>query len=162
MVDSCKRMQQSRSYRNLERWRLMRQLGALYQWYGQAGNSMPRLTKPQAKVLSSFQLRDSYNEAMRSQCRRRGPARSGQARYRRAEASTLPCQPEDRLAQCCKALASWVIGSLRSDGLIVLQVDETSLRERLKVMAVSFAYRGRATYLWLGGATLKSSGPWDR
>lgn len=38
----------------------------------------------------------------------------------------------------------WVIGSLKADGPLVLLVDETNLNERLKVMAVSLAYRGRA------------------
>lgn len=47
-------------------------------------------------------------------------------------------------AKCCQALTVWVISSLKSDGPSVLPVDETSLNERLKVMAVSLAYRGRA------------------
>lgn len=47
-------------------------------------------------------------------------------------------------AQCCQALAAWVLGRLSGRGPVVLLVDETSLQARLKVMAVSLAYRGRA------------------
>jgi hypothetical protein len=39
---------------------------------------------------------------------------------------------------------TWVLRRLADTRLVVLLADETSLQERLKVMAVSLAYRGRA------------------
>ena len=47
-------------------------------------------------------------------------------------------------AQCCQALAAWVLSHLSGRGPVVLLGDETSLQQRLKVLAVSLAYRGRA------------------
>ena len=47
-------------------------------------------------------------------------------------------------AQCCQALAAWVLRHRSGRGPVVLLVDETSLWQRLKVLAVSLAYRGRA------------------
>ena len=77
--------------------------------------------------------------------RRRGGASAGQTRYRRAPAATVPGQPAPRLgpvlarrwqrgcSATCPVVARWCwLG------------DETSLQQRLKVLAVSLAYRGRA------------------
>ena len=48
-------------------------------------------------------------------------------------------------APCCQALVAWLLSHLSGRGPVVLLVDETSLQQRLKVMAVSRAYRGRAS-----------------
>ena len=122
----------------------MSQLRALYQWHKQVGNSMSHMTKPQTKVLSSF----SFGVATIRRCTLSVVA---EALYVLGKPDTVErrlqrflANPRIDWSQCCKALASWVIGSLHGDGLIVLLVDETSLHDRLKVMAVSLAYRGRA------------------
>ena len=105
---------------------------------------MPHMTNPQAKVLSSF----SFGVATIRRCTLSVVAEAlpalGKPDTVERRLQRFLANPKIDWAQCCKALASWVIGSLRGDGLIVLLVDETSLNERLKVMAVSFAYRGRA------------------
>ena len=44
----------------------------------------------------------------------------------------------------CRALSRWVLGRLVTGGRVVLLVDETALRDRLRVMVVSVAYRKRA------------------
>lgn len=122
----------------------MSQLSALYQWSKQVGNSMPHLSKPQVKVLSSF----SFGVATIRRCTLSVVAEAlpalGKPDTIERRLQRFLANPKIDWAQCCKALASWVIGSLRGDGLIVLLVDETSLHERLKVMVVSLAYRGRA------------------
>lgn len=122
----------------------MSQLRALYQWHKQVGNSMPHMTKPQIKVLSSF----SFGVATIRRCTLSVVA---EALYVLGKPDTVErrlqrflANPRIDWSQCCKALARWVIGSLRTDGPIVLLVDETSLHDRLKVMAVSLAYQGRA------------------
>jgi hypothetical protein len=52
---------------------------------------------------------------------------------------------------CLPAFAAWVLRHLDTPRLLVLLVDETSLQEHVKVMAVSLAYRGRAIPLaWWG------------
>ena len=47
-------------------------------------------------------------------------------------------------APCCQALAAWVLSPRSGRGPGVVLVDETSRQQRLKVMAVSLAARGRA------------------
>jgi hypothetical protein len=122
----------------------MSQQKVLYQWFEQVAHHMPHLSRPQGLVLAAFSL--------------------GLALARRCTlsvvAESLPClgKPdtvERRLQrflsnekitrqECCQALACWVLTSLAATDLVVLLVDETSLKERMKVMAVSLAYRGRA------------------
>lgn len=122
----------------------MSQLTALYQWGEQIGNRMPHLSRPNVKVLSGFSIGVSsirrctlsfVAEALPSL----GKPDTVERRLQRFLAN-----PRIDWSRCCRALSSWVIGSLRSDGPLVLLVDETSLNHRLKVMAVSLAYRGRA------------------
>lgn len=122
----------------------MSQQSELYQWCGEIGRRMAHLSKPQAMVLAGFSL--------------------GLASIRRCTLSVVaealpamgkPDTVERRLqrflgnsridwAKCCRWLSSWVISSLKTNGPLVLLVDETSLIDKLKVMAVSLAYRGKA------------------
>ena len=41
-------------------------------------------------------------------------------------------------------MAKWVIGNLPEDEPVVLLVDETSLKDRLKAMVVAVAFEGRS------------------
>lgn len=122
----------------------MSQQQTLYHWYRCVSNQFCSLSKPQAWVLAAFSLA----VALARRC------------ALPAAAEALPiCGKPDSLerrwqrfldnaqvdwSQGCTALARWVIGALTPTRRVVLLVDETSLRQKLKVMAVSLAYRGRA------------------
>ena len=47
-------------------------------------------------------------------------------------------------AESCRAMAKWVIGNLPEDKPVVLLVDETGLKDRLKAMAAAVAFEGRS------------------
>lgn len=122
----------------------MSQQTALYHWSHEIARHLPQLSKPQALGLAAFSL--------------------GVALARRCTLSVVaealpwlgkPDTVERRLQRFldnqqiawqagAQAVAAWVMGRLAATGLVVLLVDETSLQDKLKVMAVSLAYRGRA------------------
>ena len=122
----------------------MSQLRALYQWRKQVESRMPHLSKPIVKVLSGF----SFGVAIARRCTLSAVAEAlpmlGKPDTVERRLQRFLANPNVDWAECCQALTAWVVGSLKSDGPLVLLVDETSLNERLKVMAVSLAYRGRA------------------
>ena len=105
---------------------------------------MPHMTRPQVKVLGSF----SFGVATIRRCTLSVVAEAlpvlGKPDTVERRLQRFLANPRIDWSECCRSLARWVIGSLRGDGLIVLLVDETSLHDRLKVMVVSLAYRGRA------------------
>ena len=122
----------------------MSQRQALYQWSQEVGSRMPQLSNPLVKGLSGF----SFGVAAARCCTLNAVAEA-------VPALGKPDTVERRLqrflanqrldwSQCCQALAAWVISHLSGHGPVVLLVDEPSLQARLKVMAVSLAYRGRA------------------
>lgn len=125
----------------------MNQYQTLYQWIKEIARNMNDLSQPQAKNLAAFSL----GIALAKQCKLRAVAEE-------LYALGKPDSVERRLQrfldnenvcwkQTSEALASWVIGSLMplaENELIVLLVDETSLKDKLKVMAVSLAYHKRA------------------
>ena len=47
-------------------------------------------------------------------------------------------------AESCRAVAKRVIGNLPEDEPVVLLVDETGLKDRLKAMVVAVAFEGRS------------------
>lgn len=112
-------------------------------WSSKISSQFPQLTKPQARLLALF----SFGLAKTKSC----------ALAAIAEALALWGKPdtvERRLqrllsnvrvdwAVSAQALAAWVLTVLR-EPLVVLLVDETSLRDKLRVMSVCLAYRGRA------------------
>lgn len=122
----------------------MSQLRTFYPWLREVTSQMPQLSKPQAFVLAAF----SFGLALARRCTLSAVA----------EALALLGKPdtvERRLQrflsnlricwqQGAQALARWVLAHFVTRGVVVLLVDETSLQDRLKVMAVSLAYRGRA------------------
>ena len=122
----------------------MSQRQVLYQWHHEVERRLPQLSKPLVKVLSGF----SFGVAAARCCTLNAVAEA-------VPALGKPDTVERRLqrflanqrldwAQCCQALAAWVLSHLSGRGPVVLLVDETSLQQRLKVMVVSLAYRGRA------------------
>jgi hypothetical protein len=130
----------------------MSQQQTLYHWCRCVSKQFPKLSKPQALVLAAFSLA----VALARRC----------ALPAAAEALPVLGKPDSlerrwqrflsnqhmEWSSGCTALARWVIGALAplagaglaSASPVVLLVDETSLRQKLKVMAVSLAYRGRA------------------
>lgn len=122
----------------------MSQRRIVYQWFGHVAQRMGCLTKPQAWNLAAWSL----GLALSRRCTLRmiaealwslGRADSLERRLQRfLGKQALPWREGSR------ALAAWVIGCLGSREPLVVLIDETSLRDRLKVMAISLAYRGRA------------------
>lgn len=123
----------------------MSQPELLYPWMGQVASHFECLSKPQACGLAAFSLGIGL-------CRRCQLPRVAEALYWLGKPATVERRLERWIAnphldwqKACQALARWVLGSLvAGHPQIVLLVDETSLRDKLRVMAVSLAYRGRA------------------
>ena len=122
----------------------MSQQQTLYHWCRRVSKQFCSLSKPQAWVLAAFSLAvarvrrcalPAAAEALPSW----GKPDSLERRWQR-----FLSNPHVDWSGGCTALARWVIGALASSHHVVLLVDETSLRQKLKVMAVSLAYRGRA------------------
>lgn len=122
----------------------MSQQRQFYQWWQEVARHFPEFSKPQALVLSAF----SFGLAVTKKCTLNiaaggvaflGKLDTVERRFQRFLAN-------DRVSwkAGAQAFRKWVFSSLREDTSVVLLVDETSLKDRLKVMAVSLAYRGRA------------------
>jgi hypothetical protein len=122
----------------------MNQHQILYQWCKEIARNFHNLSKPQGFVLTAFSL----GMALAKSCNIRAVA---EELYALGKPDTVERRLQYFLSnkkfcwkQSCQDLASWVISSLMSNDLIVLLVDETSLKDKMKVMAVSLAYRKRA------------------
>ena len=120
------------------------QRAVLYQWHHAVERWLPQLSKPLVTVLSGF----SFGVAAARCCTLSAvaeavPALGKPATVERRLQRFLANQRLD-WAQCCQALAAWVLSHRSGRGPVVLLVEESSLQQRLKVMAVSLAYRGRA------------------
>jgi hypothetical protein len=121
----------------------MSQPDVFCRWSTKISSRFPHLSQPQARGLALFSL----GLALARRC----------ALAATAEALAVWGKPdtvERRLqrflsnaridwAVSAQALAAWVL-AVFSDRLVVLLVDETSLQDKLKVMSVCLAYRGRA------------------
>jgi hypothetical protein len=122
----------------------MGQPGTFYQWYQEIAQHMPHLSKPQAKVLAGF----SFGLGQARRCTLSAVAESlaflGKPDTVERRLQRFLGNPRLQWQEGCQALASWVLNALASSNLVVLLVDETSLQDKMKVMAVSLAYRNRA------------------
>ena len=121
----------------------MSQLRTVYQWCQVIRKQMPVLSKPQAYNLAAF----SVGLGLARRCTLThvaeklwflGKPDSIERRLQRWVGNTRITG-----AACSAALTSWALRSL-VPGTAILLVDETSLQDKMKVMVVSLAYRGRA------------------
>lgn len=124
----------------------MSQQETLYHWCEEIRSHMVHLKKPQVWMLAAASLGLALAERctltrVAKEIMELGKEDSVERRLQR-----FLSNERIRWADGCRALAAWVISSVaaRQKGLVVLLVDETSLKDRLKVMAVSLAYQGRA------------------
>ncbi len=120
----------------------------LYSWSKKVAKAFSHFSKPQSFLLAacSFGIiraqRCTLGRIAERLCSL-GKADTVERRLQRFLAN-----PKIGLEQGCRCLAGWVLSSLVFGGkTLVLLVDETSLGEHLKVMAVCLAYRGRASPL---------------
>lgn len=117
----------------------------LYHWSQAVRKSFTALSKPQAYVLAAFSLG-------LGRARRCALARVAESLFWLGKPDSLERRLQRFLSNehidwqlGCQNLSAWVLRSLVfAQRTLVLLVDETSLAEHLKVMAVSLAYRGRA------------------
>ena len=134
----------------------------LYHWTNQIKSMFPNLSKPQAEVIAAFSFgiakaksRPFYAVALSLTFL--GIPDTVETRLRR-----FISNPRVDMAESCKRLARSVIRALPRKKTVILLVDETSLRDRLKAMVVSVAYEGRAisvammTIIRLGGRWVRS------
>lgn len=118
---------------------------ALYHWKQSLAKRFAFLSKPQGYMLAAFTLglclaRSCTLGRVAEALWWLGKADSVERREQRFLAN-----PRIDWKEGARCLARWVLGSLLNcSRLVVLLVDETTLGEHLKVMAVSLAYRGRA------------------
>lgn len=121
----------------------MSQHVTLYHWFREIARHMTHLRKPQLRMLATASLGLALAE--RCTLTRVAKALPSQGKMDTIERRLQRFLSNERIewGECSQALAAWVISSLTTD-VVVLLVDETSLKEKLKVMAVSLAYRGRA------------------
>jgi Transposase DDE domain len=105
---------------------------------------LPALHKPHARGLAALSL----GLALPRRCTLRAVAEAlaGLGKPNTVERRLQRFLHNPRLdwQGCLPAFAAWVLRSLGTPRLLVWWVDETSLQEHLKVMAVSLAYQGRA------------------
>jgi hypothetical protein len=117
----------------------------IYPWAKKVAKAFASLSKPQSFVLAAF----SFGIVRAQRCTL---ARIAEWLCSLGKADTVERRLQRFLANSnigleegCRCLAGWVLSSLVFTGkTLVLLVDETSLAEHLKVMAVCLAYRGRA------------------
>ena len=117
---------------------------ALYQWTSQIKRAFPNLSKPQTVVLAAFSFALARAESCALNAAARAMPELGnpdtvETRFRRFLANS-----RIDAAKSFENLAGLAIRSLPKDAPVVLLVDETSLRDKLKAMVVAVAYEGRA------------------
>jgi hypothetical protein len=122
----------------------MSQPDILYQWFKEIESQMDCLSRPQAVMLASFSL----GMAQAKQCTLNRIAQSlatlGKPDTVERRLQRFLSNPRLEFPKCAAAWANWVLASLASPETVLLLVDETSLKNRLKVMAVSLAYHAKA------------------
>lgn len=131
----------------------------VYQWYREIHERMP-LSKWQARGLAIFSLGVVWSErSTLSKVAEKmwpfGRAESLERRLRRWIAN-----PRIVIEACCRQWAKWVIGSVIDRGRIILLVDLTKLSDRLDIMMVGLAYRGRC--IPLAWRCLPGNQPWPQ
>ena len=124
--------------------RSVSQQSVLYQWTEEIRKNMPHLSKPQSKVLAAFSMGIAKEEGCGlSAAAKKLPFVGNPAAIERRIQRFIANDKIDH-AESCRAVARWVIGSLPEDKPVVLPVDETSLKDRLKAMVVAVAFEGRS------------------
>lgn len=116
----------------------------VYQWFGVIARVFAHLSKPQAFNVAAFRVglaraRRCTLAQVAEQLWFLGTPDTMERRLQRLVANARITGPE-----CSAALTRWVVEQLAPGSMLMLLVDETSLRDKLKVMVVSLAYRGRA------------------
>jgi hypothetical protein len=121
----------------------MSQPELLCRWRNCIASRFSHLSKPQASVLALYSL----GLALAKRCALTATAESlaSVGKPDSVERRLQRFLSNQRLdwASSAQALAAWVLTAL-SGPVVVLLVDETSLQDKLKVMSVGLAYRGRA------------------
>lgn len=122
----------------------MGQLGTVYQWAHTVRRKLPKVPKAQVVNLAAFSVglgltRRVTLSVVAEHLGGLGKPDSVERRFQRFLSSGKLLVKE-----VFAAWTTWVLGSVRAGGPLVLLVDETSLQDKLKVMVVSLAYRGRA------------------
>lgn len=122
----------------------MSQQDTLYQWTDEIRNQMPRLSLPTVKTLAAFSFgiaktkRRNLNLVAKS-LPFVGIPSTIERRFQRFIANGKIGR-----ADAFRMLSAWVAARVPKDEPLVLLVDETSLRDRLKAMVVAVAVQGRA------------------
>jgi hypothetical protein len=121
----------------------MSQPEVLCRWIGRISSHFPHLSKPQARMLAVYSL----GMALAKRC---AVAATAEALATLGKPDTVERRLQRFLgnahidwAVSAQALAAWVLAACGGT-VVVLLVDETSLQDKLKVMSVCLAYRGRA------------------
>lgn len=121
----------------------MSQREAVYQWRKRIASQLPQLSKPQALVLAGFSLGMALARSCTLARVAEALASWGKPDTVERRLQRLLSNPRLDWSQGCRGLARWVLRSWAS-AEVVLLVDETYLQDKLRVMVVSLAYRGRA------------------
>ena len=120
------------------------QQSVLYQWTEEIRKNMPNLSKPQAKVLAAFSVGIAKEEGCGlSAAAKKLPFVGNPATVERRIQRFIANDGIDH-AESCRAMARWVIGSLPENRPVVILVDETSQKDRLKAMVAAVAFEGRS------------------
>lgn len=131
----------------------------VYQWYEQIRQRLP-LSRWQARGLAILSLGIVWSERstlskIAEKLWRFGQVESVERRLQRWIAN-----PRIVVEACCRMWARWVIGSLIERERIILLVDLTKLSDRLDIMMVGLAYRGRC--IPLAWRCLPGNQPWPQ
>lgn len=116
----------------------------LYHWTQTIAHHLPALTKPKQRHLAAFSLALARAQNCRlSTIAEHLPELGNPDTVLRRLQRFLSQGPFPH-AQAQQQLAQWVLNALPPHQRLTLLVDETSLHDRLRVMAVCLAYHGRA------------------
>ena len=122
----------------------MSQQSVLRQWNEEIRKRMTHLSKPQSKALAAFSVGIGKEEGCGlSAADKKLSFAENPAAVERGIQRFIASDGIDH-AESCRVAARRVIGSLPEDKPVVLLVDETSLKDRLKAMVVAVAFEGRA------------------
>ena len=116
----------------------------LYHWTNQIKSMFPNLSKPQVAVLAAFSFGVAKAKSRPLYAVARGLSFLGIPDTVETRLRRFISNPRVDMAESCERLARSVIRALQRKKPVILLVDETVLRDRLKAMVVSVAYEGRA------------------